>query len=429
MTQRATVHILVKGEKLEIKCSEIDKEAILAKKWHLNHGGYLLSSNADKDRKSLRMHHFVICNLMGGEIPEGYVVDHINGDKLDNSRENLRVVTKAQNSQNRKRSKPDGYYGVKKHKKKYITSITHNYKNIHIGSFDSEIQAAEAYDDWVFTNNLRMLKPINFPDRTPNRILVSERNVKPPSSNFIGVRKSKGGTAFSSRICHDGKQVHLITSRDEIECAKAYDDYVTNHGLKRQINFPKQDQDTTTKTYMQFSTQANVGILALQNETVLIDIEDYEKVSKCACTVVEVGGKKYVNVRLQSRKLVRLHRLVMNATNENLFVDHINGNGLDCRKENLRIVTAAQNSQNRKKTSSKMTSKYIGVFRASRNNKFYACVNFNGKIIYRKMCKDEEHAARARDLYIIKNLSNEIYKLNFGWSEQDKIEWEAKLAK
>lgn len=56
------------------------------------------------------------------------------------------------------------------------------------------------------------------------------------------------------------------------------------------------------------------------------------------------GG--YAEIMIK-RKHYRIHRLVMNAPDD-MIVDHINHDGLDNRKSNLRVVTRSQNQQNRK---------------------------------------------------------------------------------
>ena len=83
--------------------------------------------------------------------PEGFLVDHKNCDSLDNRRENLRLATHAENVQNRRktsRKTSSRYVGVSFHKKKgkWMAVIGHKGKNIWLGRFDNEIDAAKAYD-------------------------------------------------------------------------------------------------------------------------------------------------------------------------------------------------------------------------------------------------------------------------------------------
>lgn len=76
----------------------------------------------------------------------GFVVDHINGDGFDNTRENLRVCTHAENIRNSK-VKCGRYKGVRKYGNRWYARIKVNYKEIHIGSFANKEDAAIAYDN------------------------------------------------------------------------------------------------------------------------------------------------------------------------------------------------------------------------------------------------------------------------------------------
>jgi hypothetical protein len=89
-------------------------------------------------------------------------VDHINGNSLDNRRDNLRLVTPQQNAMNRgpQINNTSGYKGVSwnKRSKKWQVSVrykceqTGKYKNKHIGLYDDKEEAARAYDRWVIAN-------------------------------------------------------------------------------------------------------------------------------------------------------------------------------------------------------------------------------------------------------------------------------------
>jgi hypothetical protein len=82
--------------------------------------------------------------------PKGMMVDHINGDGLDNRRANLRVCTNAENGRNQRLSKNNksGYKGVSwfKRDKKWRSKIKHEGKSRCIGLFDCPEKAARAYD-------------------------------------------------------------------------------------------------------------------------------------------------------------------------------------------------------------------------------------------------------------------------------------------
>lgn len=75
--------------------------------------------------------------------PDGYEVDHINGDTLDNRKSNLRICSHAENVRNQKsRGGKSIYRGVTKHINGYWRSrITVNYRRIHLGLFKTEYEA------------------------------------------------------------------------------------------------------------------------------------------------------------------------------------------------------------------------------------------------------------------------------------------------
>lgn len=81
---------------------------------------------------------------------KGFVVDHINGNGLDNRRENLRISTQAQNLWNAKKHKDSSsiYKGVSKRRNdtNWSARIMKNGKAQHIGMFTTETEAASAYN-------------------------------------------------------------------------------------------------------------------------------------------------------------------------------------------------------------------------------------------------------------------------------------------
>ena len=91
-----------------------------------------------------------IHRLIMGLVPnDGFEVDHINHNTLDNRRENLRVCTKSENQRN-KRSMPgtSKFKGVFWHSaaRKWAACITESGRNKYIGVFNVEEDAARAYD-------------------------------------------------------------------------------------------------------------------------------------------------------------------------------------------------------------------------------------------------------------------------------------------
>lgn len=83
--------------------------------------------------------------------PAGLLVDHKNGDALDNRRDNLRLATYAQNAYNKKKTRTktsSRFIGVCFSKKtgKWTAYLRFQGKRIWLGQFDNEIDAAKAHD-------------------------------------------------------------------------------------------------------------------------------------------------------------------------------------------------------------------------------------------------------------------------------------------
>jgi hypothetical protein len=91
----------------------------------------------------ISMHRFLM------KPPKGMVVDHINGNGLDNRRSNLRICTQQQNLYNsRPKGKSSRFKGPcwDKSRQKWIVIIRYEGRNMQIGRFDDEVEAARAYD-------------------------------------------------------------------------------------------------------------------------------------------------------------------------------------------------------------------------------------------------------------------------------------------
>lgn len=118
-------------------CDASDLDIVQNHTWYLNKNGYARSSDGQY------FHRQII------DIPEGYIVDHINGNKLDNRKCNLRLCRHIDNSHNMKNfsTNTSGHTGVYKQKNgRYTSTIVVNYNKIHLGVFDSFEEACEAYD-------------------------------------------------------------------------------------------------------------------------------------------------------------------------------------------------------------------------------------------------------------------------------------------
>jgi hypothetical protein len=114
--------------------------------------------------KIVRLHRQII------EAPDGLLVDHRNGNGLDNRRTNLRIATQSQNMQNRQKRKnsTSRFIGVwfVKNKNLWESRITYQGKRLWLGRFKSEISAAHAYDSAAKKYHGEFAR-LNFPEEAP----------------------------------------------------------------------------------------------------------------------------------------------------------------------------------------------------------------------------------------------------------------------
>lgn len=123
----------------------------------------------------------------------------------------------------------------------------------------------------------------------------------------------------------------------------------------------------------------------------LIDTEDMEFALTCGrWHIAKRNNDIYATVRI-GKKDQYLHRLIMDCP-KGMLVDHINGNTLDCRKSNLRIVTAEQNRQNQHVLNKRNHSGYRGVSWCKIHKKWRAVIKVNRKQIGNKYFDDKEQA-------------------------------------
>ncbi len=129
---------------------EADLSLVEKYRWYVCGNGYVAAP-----KHNLLLHRYLM------QPPEGMVIDHINGDKLDNRRRNLRVCTHAQNVQNRKganKTSKTGIRGVGYHPESgkwraRVSFLGKEYTSYH-STLESAVEGAEALRARFFTHSL-----------------------------------------------------------------------------------------------------------------------------------------------------------------------------------------------------------------------------------------------------------------------------------
>ena len=140
-------------------------------------------------------------------------------------------------------------------------------------------------------------------------------------------------------------------------------------------------------------------ILLTQGKVALVDDEDFEKLNRYKWYAMQTKQNWYSvrNIRINNKQtLVCMHREIINAP-INKQVDHINGNGLDNQKKNLRLCTHQQTQHNKRNPNKNNKLGIKGVRWCERDKKFQAQIEINGKEIrlgYFKNVSDADSAYR-----------------------------------
>jgi hypothetical protein len=124
--------IILSGKKANgksVKVDDDDYEKYNHLVWHLSDTGYAVRRT---NGETTRLHRLIM------NCPEGLVVDHLNGNKLDCRKSNMRICSQAENSKNRHGIKG---YCYDKSKKKWIV----RYRNKFWGRYETEEEAQRAY--------------------------------------------------------------------------------------------------------------------------------------------------------------------------------------------------------------------------------------------------------------------------------------------
>lgn len=227
---------LTKG--FEATVSEEDYGYLSKFKWTYS-AGYAVRRRPGRNDGQILMHRLI----MGVDGSPGFEIDHADMDKLNNTRENLRFVTRSKNIAN----KPSvgniaGFKGVRPVKGSphlYCMEIAHNGERVRISGFPSAIDAARAYDGLAlhFYGEFARLNLSDSVAMTPEQ--VKERwPARRHSSQYDGVSFFKKTGKWKATAPRDLGRKFLGYFATEEEAARAYDAFLDDVGATdRRRNF------------------------------------------------------------------------------------------------------------------------------------------------------------------------------------------------
>lgn len=332
--------------------------------------------------------------LMGDNQPPNTIIDHIDGNKLNNCRSNLRFATSAQNAQNREKREGclSKYLGVSVHKSgKWSTGMSTNGKHENYGLFDSEYHAAMMYDihrihtmgpgvktngtldqeiiDWIVKNGI----PPGFERKVQKRDLP--KNIVKTVIGHYAFKKTRKGVEFSKTV---KTLEEAIALKEKIEAQWAAEE--------------KEAHDNRT---IERNNEGLAVIYIIKGEdkfVVIVDDNMWHDLSRLNWILSNDG---YAMTRKIEGEY-SMHRYVWTKIKgtipDGYSIDHIKSEQkLDNRICNLRLADRKLQSHNQAKKSS-FLDKYRGV--EFRGNDYLAVI---GKETYGPYKSAEEAAKRANE--------------------------------
>lgn len=157
----------------------------------------------------------------------------------------------------------------------------------------------------------------------------------------------------------------------------------------QRVNFKKANTVKEIKIY---------GKLA-EGMVALVDDEDYELANSIHWNLqiskMKSSGDFSAYYAIHATRRLLMHRVILGLTDSKKKVDHIDRNGLNNQKENLRVGTQSQNLSNRPKAK-KNTTGYKGAYQ-TRCGRWFSAISFNDKTITLGRFNTAEEAARVYD--------------------------------
>lgn len=390
--------------------------------------GHIYYKNGKK--KSVRLHRWIL------DAPNNMVVDHIDGNVLNNQRNNLRICTRGQNALNKHKTTSNTsskYIGVSwnTHWKKWSARITYDDRYYSLGYYHDEKQAALVRDEAAKRLHGDFAK-LNFPNETASidiqNFIIAKINGKSSAKLFSpthsdirysGVKHSqyRGVTydikykLWSAYITVNHKRYKLGSYNDEVKAAEMRD--ISELVLKdnyAQLNFPdKEYTNDELSIVRQLIQKIDNRILLSQYRGVSFRKE----VKKFSASIAYKDKKLNLGTYKSEKEAAKIYDAALVI----LYPDkkHLTNFDVDSiLDETLKIV------QNRIDTiySRKFGSEYKGVTLC--NNRFRACIEIHDstkrkgfKKVSLGIYDDEEQAAKMYDAALSILYPHKVYLSNF----------------
>jgi hypothetical protein len=324
-----------KGRRYSILVSPQDLPTLqdFGQKWSVFRSGTNMYAYANRNGHGVRMHRFLT------NAPKGSVVDHCDGNGLNNRRENLFVTNMRENHRNYRlmSNSTSGYRGVSwsVEKQKWVATSSKSGRLVSLGRFNDPLEARLVVARHELEYGCRYVPQADLLGR-------GECARRPPApigrAMPVGYRLNEHivkGSCVTLFADWSGTRYSILVSRSDLPRLRAL-----NHKW----------------------------------------------------TLKQSRSDLYAIARVEGT-IIRMHRFLL-AAREGQHVDHLNRNTLDNRSSNLRIVTPAENRRN-EKLRKNSTSGLRGVCWSKQANKWRAYSVYDRKQIHHGLYETKEEARRA----------------------------------
>ena len=171
--------IKLTNSELSVKVSDIDFSILNKFKWFISNG-YAKNTN-----KGL-MHRYIFIHIKCNNLSSKDIIDHIDNNRLNNMRSNIRQASNGENSRNRKKKKncSSNYIGVTKQRTRWAVQISIDHKKYKV-TYKQEVHAAYQYNLWLIDYKLKGKKNIIDPNLLVDFILHKKCDKKYDSNSNI----------------------------------------------------------------------------------------------------------------------------------------------------------------------------------------------------------------------------------------------------
>ncbi|MFJ7665362.1 hypothetical protein ACIQXW_23670 [Lysinibacillus sp. NPDC097162] len=210
--------VITTNKGIEILVDDDDYDKLSKYSWSINNGYAISTDRTSGKQKTLRMHRLVL------DVQDGEFVDHINGNRIDNRKSNLRKCDAKGNAKNagKRKGALSKFKGVYPRNGKWVACIQNDRKRVNLGKYKHELDAAYYYNEQANLLHGEFARLNILPEG-----YVPVEDFQPYStirfySQYRGVTYCKKDKRWRAQIQHKSKHIYIGNFWTERIAAEMY---------------------------------------------------------------------------------------------------------------------------------------------------------------------------------------------------------------